>query len=166
MSVNVRRVRFYEWATGFFGAALLGVMFANWYRAQPAGRAFDAWQSFGAIDVFLAITGGLAVAVVVTAVFHRTPAVPLAIVTIVSLLAGVATLLVAIRAASVPHLATSGHVTSISREEGLWLGLVCCVGMVLSAWRSMGDEYFPQAVRPRPQVEKLDLPSISGGAPS
>jgi hypothetical protein len=153
MPVDLRRIRFYEWMLSLFGAGLLGVMFLDWYGV--GARRVDAWQAFGAIDVVLAIVGGLAVSIAVAAATHRTAAVPLALAGIATIAAGVATLLVLIRAASPPHLTPAG---SITREPGLWLGLICSIGMSICGWRSLADEHFPAAMRPQLDVERVALP--------
>ena len=163
MRFDLRRIRFYEWMLAFLGAVLLGVMFIHWYGVGTGStvlRRLDAWQAFGTIDVVLAIVGGLAIAVAVAAATHRTAAVPLALAAITTGVAMIATLLVVIRAASPPHLvAGASGADAVTRESGLWLGLVCCIGMVVCGWRSLADEHFPAVMRPKLDVERLSVPA-------
>src|SRR5947209_19779604 len=124
MTVDLRRIRFYEWMLALFGAGLIGVLFVDWYRVP--GRQVDAWQAFAATDVILAALGAVAVAVAVAAATHRTAALPQALSAVATLAGIVATVLVAIHAASVPDIGASG--ASVTREAGLWLALVCSIG--------------------------------------
>src|SRR5947209_203349 len=135
MTFDLRRIRFYEWMLALFGAGLIGVLFVHWYRV--AGRQFDAWQAFGVTDVVLAVLGAIAVSVAVAAATHRTAALPQALAALAALAGIVATILVLIRAASVPHLASAAPGGSVSREAGLWLALACSIGIAVCAWRSM-----------------------------
>ena len=153
MTFAVRRILFYEWILALFGAGLIGVLFADFYRVP--GLHVDAWQAFAATDVILAVLGAVAVAVAVAAATHRTAALPQALSAVATLAGIVATVIVVIHAASVPDISRGGNVT---RDAGLWLALVCSIGIPVAAWRSMADEHFPAPMRPKLHIEHLELP--------
>jgi hypothetical protein len=44
------------------------------------------------------------------------------------------------------------------REIGLYLGLAGALGVLVGAWRSMGDQSFPSAVTPQVEVTPLPAP--------
>jgi hypothetical protein len=171
MSFDLRRVRFYEWMLVLFGAALIGVMFARWYSVGVGGSVLarvDAWQAFSVIDVVLVIVGALAIGVAAAAATHRTAALAQALAALATLAGGVATILLVIRAASPPELADAmrAGAGSVTREAGLWLGLVCSIGIAVCGWRSMADEHFPAVMRSHLDVERLELPSDNHAATS
>jgi hypothetical protein len=151
MSFDLTRVRFYEWMLAAFGAALVGVMFVHWYGF--GARRVDAWQAFSVTDVVLAVVAAVAIGVAVAGATHRTVALPQALSALATIAGGVATIVVLVRAASPPG---DG---AVSREVGLWLGLVCAIGIAVCGWRSMSDEHFPGTMRQRLDVERLELPS-------
>jgi hypothetical protein len=157
MTFDLRRIRFYEWMLALFGAGLIGVLFVHWYRIP--GRRFDGWQAFGVTDVVLAGLGAVAISVAVAAATHRTAALPQALAAVAALAGIIATVLVLVRAASVPHLATAATAGPVTREAGLWLALACAIGIAVCGWRSMADEHFPEPMRPQLNVERLELPS-------
>jgi hypothetical protein len=161
VSFDLHRVRFYEWLLAFFGAALIGVMFVRWY-GLPHARHVDAWQAFSVTDVVLVACGGVAISVAVAAALHRTAAVPQALAAMATLAGLLATVLVVVRAASPPSLG-GGPVT---RDAGVWLGLVSAIGIGVCAWRSMADEHFPEVMRPHIDVERLELPTDDRPLPS
>lgn len=154
MSFDLHRVRFYEWLLAFAGAALIGVMFVHWY-GLPHGRHVNAWQAFSVTDIVLAVCGGVAVSLAVAAALHRTAAVPQALAAFATIAGFVATVLVVVRAASPPSLGAE----PVTRDAGVWLALVSAIGIVLCSWRSMADEHFPAVMRPRIDVERLELPA-------
>jgi hypothetical protein len=45
-----------------------------------------------------------------------------------------------------------------SRGVGLWLGLAGAIGVLVGAWRSMGDQSFPRAAAPQVEVTPLPAP--------
>jgi hypothetical protein len=44
------------------------------------------------------------------------------------------------------------------REFGLYLGVVATLGVLVGAWRSLGDESFPKGASPRVEVTPLPAP--------
>jgi hypothetical protein len=148
--VDVRRLRVQEWIAGAAGAVLVVSLFLEWYGA--GAKTWTAWQSFGTLDVVLAVAGLMAIALAVVAVVHRTQAVPLAIGSLLVLLGVVASAWLVFRVASPPDGVTH-------REAGLWIALVACLAVTIAALASIRDERFPRAVVDAAQAEPTTLPA-------
>jgi hypothetical protein len=146
--MDLRRLRHGEWMAGIAGAVLLVSLFLDWYDAA------NAWESFAVTDVVLAISALMGIALAVTAAAQRTTAVPQAISALTAPVALVAAVLAAIHAISLPDGASS-------REIGLWLGLAGAVGVLVGAWRSMGDQSFPATARTELEVTPLPAPKAT-----
>ncbi|HEV7846177.1 MAG TPA: hypothetical protein VGO83_07985 [Thermoleophilaceae bacterium] len=146
--MDLRRLRVGEYMLGAAGLALLVALFLPWYRggAASAGMTgwtayapslaadtFSGWRSLGALDVILALVALAAISVPLVTAAHRVPALPLAIETLVTLVAFVATLLVLFRVLNLPDWATG-------REWGLWLAFASTLGIFVSGLIAMRDE--------------------------
>jgi hypothetical protein len=147
--VDLRRVRYGEWIAGISGLALLVVMFLDWYSAGGSGA--NAWEAFSVIDVFLAIAALFGITLLLTEANQRTPAVPQAVGALTVPFASVASILVLIRLLDLP-----GPVDG--RELGLYLGVVATLGVLVGAWRSIGDQRFPREVATQVDVTPLPAP--------
>jgi hypothetical protein len=148
--MDLRRLRHGEWIAGIAGAALLVSLFLDWYSAQGGGTA-NAWESFAATDIVLAIAALAGISLAVAAATQRSPAVPQTISALTVPVAVAAAVLVVIHALSLPDGASG-------REFGLYLGIVGAFGVLVGAWRSMGDQSFPAAVAPQVEVTPLPAP--------
>lgn len=147
--MDLRRVRASDWAAGFFGAALIGLLWAPWYRGP---RHLDAWQSMAVNDVIFLIAGLLGVWVVVATLLHSTAAVPIAASVFAGLVGMVASVLAIIRLIWPPDLGPG----PTHRAAGVWLGAVAVIGMTVSALLSMHSER---------RAETADVPVTSLPAP-
>jgi hypothetical protein len=146
--MDLRRVRLGEWIAGASAVALLALMFLEWFGAEPkeatreaivSGKADQsAWQAFGVLDIVLALTAVMAIALVVVTATQRTPAVPIAFVSVTAFVAIAVTVWLAIRAAAPP--APEGSNLETTRKSGLWLGLAACAGIAAGALAGMRDE--------------------------
>jgi len=150
--VNPRRLRIGEWVTGMAGLALLGVMFLDWYEAGDAGAS--AWEAFSVIDVLLVIAALMAIATAVMAAAHNTPAVSLALASLLLLVGSIAAIAVAVRLLSTPDVA--GADSDVA--AGGWLGLLATLLVTGGALASMRDERFPRGARVEVPVETLPPP--------
>lgn len=142
---------------GCAGVAVLGVMFFDWYEVptlvligdvdQTAGRlGFNAWESFAVTDVILALAAVMALATFVLTATQPTAAVPLAVASLTTLVAGIAFVLVTIRVIWPPDL-TDG-VVDADRAAGAWLGLVAITAVVGGGLASIRDERLPEPEHP------------------
>jgi len=145
--VDLRRLRHGEWLAGTAGAVLFVSLFLDWYGA-------NAWDSFAATDIVLAVCALMGVGLAVAAATQRTPAVPQALSAITVPIALAAAVLAVIHTVSLPNGATQ-------RNIGLWLGLAGALGVLVGAWRSMGDQSFPGPARPQVDVTPLPAPKRS-----
>jgi hypothetical protein len=166
--MDLRRLRHGEWIAGVSGAALLVAMFLDWYTLDVPGRwpAANAWQAFAAVDVFLALAAVAGIALALTAATQRSPAVPQAVGALTVPIAFIAAILVVLRAldppgwesvvGGPPALFHAG--LPVSREIGLYIGVVATLGVLVGAWRSIGDQSFPRAAAPQVDVTPLPAP--------
>jgi carbon starvation protein CstA len=160
------RVRVGEWVAGASGVALLVFMFFAWYGAEPktagdapvSGKADRTpWEAFGILDIVLALTALMAIVLVFLTASQRTPALPIAFVSVTALLALIATIWLAIRAAAPP--APEGSNLETTRQTSLWLGLLACAGIAAGAWVGMRDES-PGLREPSPWDAPERSPSV------
>ena len=149
--MDLRRLRHGEWMAGTAGAVLLVSLFLDWYGA-------NAWDTFVATDVVLAISALMGIALALATATQRSPAVPQALSALIVPVALVAAVLVVIHTISLPDGADG-------RDIGLWLGLAGAVGVLVGAWRSMGDQSFPAAVRQQVEVTPLPAPKARAITP-
>lgn len=150
--MNPRRLRIGEWVTGTAGVALLGVMFLDWYEAGDA--AASAWEAFSVLDVLLVMVALMAIAVAVMAAAHDTPAVSLALASLLLLVGLIATIVLIVRALVPPDVGGADS----SLAAGGWLGLAATALVTVGALASMRDERFPRGARIEVPVETLPPP--------
>src|SRR4051794_32458392 len=98
--MDLRRVRPADWLTGLAGVAVLALLWAPWYTAT--GGDLSAWEALTVVDLWLALTALLAIAVPVVTAARDTPAIPVALDVVCGTVAVLAVVLVAVRLAWVP----------------------------------------------------------------
>jgi hypothetical protein len=148
--VDLRRLRVGEWIAGIGGAALLGALFLDWYSVDGSGAS--GWESFSVVDIALAVTGVLAIALAVLTSLHRAGAVPIATASVLGSIGFFTALLLLWRVLDPPG---SGDV---SREPGLWLGLAALATIAAGNILAMKDESTPDAARTNVPIETLPPP--------
>jgi hypothetical protein len=176
--VDLRRLRHGEWIAGISGVVLLVSMFFDWYGiAFPSSGRFvgdttaNAWESFAVVDIFLAAAALLGIALFLTAATQRSPAVPQSVGALTVPVAFVAAILVLLRLLDVPgwesvfngegaflNLSAGAKGLGVEREPGLYLGVAATLGVLVGAWRSIGDESFPRAATEQVEVTPLPAP--------
>jgi drug/metabolite transporter (DMT)-like permease len=121
-------------------------LFVRSYEA-PVGD-LDAWNTFGPGVVLLLAGVCAALAMVLSAVTERSPALPVSTAVWCVLLG-----LLAVIAALVRALERPEHATTVCL--GAWLALVGAVAILLGAWQVLRDErpslYEPARPAPRPR---------------
>jgi hypothetical protein len=160
--VDLRRVTPSDWGAGFFGAALIGLLWAPWYRAYepafvsrtpaPPHPSFNAWQAMAVNDVILLIAGALGIWVVVATATQSTGAVPITANVFASLMGLIASVLAVIRLIWPPDLGPG----PTDRAVGVWLGAAAAILMTLAALKSMSSER---------RAETADVPATTLPAP-
>lgn len=178
--MNPRRLRIWEWLTGLAGLVLLGSTFLDWYEADhrvfiqepgynnvfTAQGAINAWEAFAVLDVLIAIAALMAIATAVMAAAHNTPAVSLALASLLLWVAMIVTLGVLVRVLALPDVTIAGVTApddDVSRSLGLWVGLAASVLTTAGALGCMRDERFPRGAAEDVPVETLPVPPPEGG---
>jgi hypothetical protein len=153
--MNVRRLRPADWLTGVSGLALLLLLWAPWYGVSDG--TINAWSAFAVIDLWLALTALLAIAVPVVTANRDSPALPVAFDVITAAVSVIAVLLVIIRLLAIP-----GGEVADSREWGLYLGALATLGTCVGSWWAMRDESAP-GLREPPQARTVAAPPPGAG---
>jgi hypothetical protein len=173
--VDPRRLRIWEWITGLAGVVLLGSTFLDWYEADyrefiqepgysnvfTAQGTLNAWEAFSVFDVLIAIVALMAIATAVMAAVHNTPAVSLALASLLLLVGTIFTIALVVRVIALPEVAIAGVTApddDVTRSIGLWLGLAASVVVTGGALGCMRDERFPRAARVDVPIETLPPP--------
>jgi len=152
----MRRVRTGEIVAGVAGVLLLVSTFLNWYTVSGRDDGLTAWAAFGVVDLLVALVALLGIALAVSQVVGRGPALPVALGVITTTLALAGTLLVLYRILNQP-----GPNEAIGVSIGAWIGLVACAGVFFGAWLSLSDER-PRPADPVPPVpERRPTPARS-----
>jgi hypothetical protein len=175
--VDLRRLRNGEWIAGVSGVVLLVALFLDWYKirdvtgAKSAGDlSANAWDAFTVVDVFLAAAAVFGIALAVGAATQRSAAVPQAVGALTVPVAFIAAILVVIKLLDLPSWASVFQGTGgvylnsslggpkVVREPGLYIGVAATLGVLIGAWRSIGDQSFPKGASPQVEVTPLPAP--------
>jgi hypothetical protein len=141
--MDLRRLRVGEWIVGVSGVALLVSLFLDWYEGA------SGWEAFGALDVILFVVALSAIGLAVATAFQDTPAIPIALASLVTLLAFGALVLVVFRAIDPPgRLEVSG---------GIWVALVSVAALLAGSIVAIRDQRPGAPARPV-QAEELPAP--------
>jgi uncharacterized membrane protein HdeD (DUF308 family) len=144
--MSLRRVRVGELLALLGAACVIVSLLEPWYEGA-LGR-LDAWDTFGPAVVLLMAAACAALALVLSNLAERSPALPVSLA-VWSVLLG----LIAVIAAVVRVLERPDHATSLC--AGAWLALAGAVAILAGAWQSVRDErtslYDPASPEPRPR---------------
>ena len=143
--MELRRVRSNEWLAAGFGVLLIASLFLDWYTGATG------WESFAVTDVILAIAGLFGVGIWIGTATQRAPAVQQSMSALTCPVALLASILAVVHLLTVPG--------DGGREAGVWIGVASVLGLLVSAWRSMGDQRFPDTVTPEVEVAVLPTPA-------
>jgi hypothetical protein len=177
--MDLRRVRGWDWATGLAGLVLFASLFLDWYGVDTHGEpvsghtTLNAWQAFSVRDIVLAIAALLAIAYFVVAATQRTAAVPQATASAFVVPAGVVAAILALLALFFEpglepfgvHPGASGGTIgppAVTREIGLWIGTLAALCLFGFGWKAMRDKRFPDAMRPKLEVQRQPAPTPEG----
>jgi hypothetical protein len=166
--MELNRLRQGDLIAGLGGAALLIVMFLDWYGAGgnatfqgqdiKIALGFNAWEAFSITDLILALTAASGIALAVITATRRSPALPVAASVITATLGALATLLVFYRILNQP-----GPNEFFDVKLGAFLGFLSALAIAIGGWLAMRDEQWEEApvptdVRPTPPPEAQDPP--------
>jgi uncharacterized membrane protein HdeD (DUF308 family) len=144
--MSLRRLRVGELLALVGAACVIVSLLEPWYDGA-LGR-LDAWDTFGPAVILLMAAACAALALVLSNLAERSPALPVSLA-VWSILLG----LIAVIAAVVRVLERPDHTTSLC--AGAWLALAGAVAILAGAWQSLRDErtslYEPASPEPRPR---------------
>lgn len=137
--MELSRLRRGHWLAGGGGVALLVVMFLDWYSVGGVdgvrSQGITAWQSFGVLDVILALLALLAIALALFAAAQRSPALPAATAVFTSAAGGLVLLLVLYRILNQP-----GPNDFVEVSYGAFLGFLCVAVIAAGGWDAMSED--------------------------
>lgn len=143
--MRLRRLRAGELLALAGAIAACVALALDWY-GTPGRGALNAWDTFGAAIVLLALAIAAALLLCAATLLERSPALPIAAAVWSTLFSIIATVAMIVRVLERPDGASSA-------AAGAWLALGGAVAMLLGSWQSMRDErtecYEPPQVRPR-----------------
>lgn len=138
-----------EVLAGAGAVALLVSLWLPWYGLGPLPLSATGWEAFSVVDVILLLVGLLGLAVPVTCLLHRAPAIPVGVALVACGVAALVTLLVLYRLLDQP-----GPNDLVELRGGAWLGLAGVAAIAAGGWVAMADERMGVAevsfVEPRP----------------
>lgn len=148
--MDVRRVRPPDYLAGLAGLVLLFSLFTPWYTVSD-GTA-TGWSSLRLIDLWLALTAALAIALPIVTLAREAPALPVAVDVLTALASFVGVLLVLYRLLALPNAEfTTG------RSWGVLLAAVAVLGTAAGAYWAVRKQDMP-ATRPPPEVRAMPTP--------
>jgi len=150
--MTLNKVRVGDLLAGLGGLALLGLMFAPWYQflegvyvgtrvIAPNDTMQSAWESLTVLRFALALTALLGIAQLVTTVYERTTAWPVASQVFLAAIGSITSVWTAIRIVNPPGPNFAADV----RWPG-YVGLLATLAVTAGAWWSMREEVRPDAV--------------------
>lgn len=168
------RLRTADWATGLFGAALVGLLWAPWFMSLEAPSqaaavtrqgwtayapisavaSFNGWQAMEIDDIVLLVAGVIGIWVLVATATQSTAAIPLAAAAFAVFAGLLASVLVVIRLIWPPDLGPG----PTARSSGAWLALDAAIGLTVTALVSMRDER--RSTPAHVPVTELPLPRV------
>jgi hypothetical protein len=143
--MDTSRLRTGELIAGVAGAALIIIMFLNWWGAPEitvetplgevtsgGGASANAWEAADFNDIVWFVTGVVAVGLALAAATAQTVALPVAASALTAGLGILSTILILYRIIDPPFDA--------DREYGVFLGLIAAAAIAYGGWRSMQEE--------------------------
>jgi hypothetical protein len=129
------------------GAALIIIMFLNWWSApsvadvtgiaeqlgvETGDRTFNAWQASSFNDIIWFVTAVAAIGLGLLSATQTRMNLPVAASAIVTALGILSLILIVIRLIDPPY--------DLGREYGVWLGLIALLGITYGGWTAMQEE--------------------------
>jgi hypothetical protein len=143
--MDLSRVRRGEMIAALSGIALIIIMFFNWWGSPTAAvngldipgleveqLTFNAWQAHGLNDIIWLLTALAAIGFGLLSATQTRMDLPVAASAIVTALGILSLLLIVIRLIDPPG--------ELSREFGVWLGLIAILGITYGGWTAMQEE--------------------------
>jgi hypothetical protein len=132
---------------------LLLTSFMDWYAPRARAEGLDAWGAFSVLDILLAVVIALGLALALSQIAGRGPALPVALSVLTAAIGTAATLLVLYRILNQP-----GPDDAIEVRGGAYLGLFAVACVAAGGWWSMSDETPRASDPPPPEIERRPAP--------
>jgi hypothetical protein len=130
--VDPRRLTWGEWIAGASGLLLIVSLFLPWYSV--GGEELTAWQAMAVDDLLIALAGLVAIGAAIVVGVPRLAGFSVAAVTLGSIPAVIALILVIYR------LLSPAPEADASLAVGAWLGLLAAAAVVAGCWAGARDE--------------------------
>ncbi len=150
------RVRTGDVVAGVAGVLLLLSTFLQWYTVRGRADGLSAWGAFTIVDLLVGLVALLGIALALSQVVGRGPALPVALAVITTTLALAASLLVLYRILNQP-----GPNDAIGVGAGAWAGLAASLGVFFGAWLALSDERPRPVDPPPPEPQRRETPARS-----
>jgi hypothetical protein len=138
-----------ELIAGIAGFVLLIDLWFKWYgvkvsaagglRGFSFGVSANAWESFSLIDIILFLVSLVAIGIAVAKAMNRLPDLPAPVSTILTIVGGVALVLILFRTIDTPVDTHGVSGIDVTRKFGLWLGLLSAAALTYGGWRAMQE---------------------------
>ena len=152
--MRLDRVRPMDWAAAAAGVALLVVLALPWYDLLDG--TLSAFQAFVVVDLWLALTALLAIAIPIVTAWRETPAVPLAVAIAAEAAAWIGILLALWRAIDNPRDGADPTLMP-------WIGLLVTLLLAVAVWWALRDERAP-GLRAAPEARTMPAPPANAPA--
>jgi len=151
--------------------ALIVSLFLPWYGVEGAATTDTAWGAFAVLDVLLALLAAFGLGLAAAQLVPHLQPLAVATGSLTALIGLAACLLVLVRVLVLPDPATAAA-GEATRDVGLLVGVLSCLGVTAGAWLSMRDEGF--GLHPSGSIEAtlrgpapaLDIEPLSAPPPS
>jgi hypothetical protein len=152
--MRLERVRPMDWVAGATGVVLLVVMALPWYDLLDG--SLSAFQAFAFVDLWLALTALLAIAIPIVTALRDSPSVPLGVAVATEAVSWIAVLLALWRAIDDPGKGLDATLMP-------WIGLLATLAISVAVWWAIRDERAP-ALKPAPGAERMPAPPANAPA--
>ena len=143
-----------DWVAGAMGVLLLVVLTRPWYDLSDG--SLSGFQAFTVVDLWLALTALLAIAIPIVTAWRDSPSIPLGIATAAEAFSWIALLLALWRAVDDPR-------DGLDPTLMPWKCVLVTLGLAIAAWWSIRDERAP-GLRPPPPAERMAPPPANAPA--
>jgi drug/metabolite transporter (DMT)-like permease len=148
------RVRPIDWVAGATGVALLVVLALPWYDLLDG--SLTGFQALSVVDLWLALTALLAIAIPLVTAARDAPPVPLGVTVTAVACSWIAFLLALWRAIDSPR-------DGVDPTAMPWIAVLVVLALGVASWRAMRDERAP-GLRPAPAARTMPAPPANAPA--
>ena len=152
--MRLQRVRPMDWVAGAVGVVLLVVLALPWYDLLDG--TLSAFMAFSFVDLWLAATALLAIAIPIVTAWRDSPSVPIAVAVAAEAFAWIAVLLVLWRAIDDPGEGLQPTAMPL-------IGVLVTLALAIVVWLAIRDERAP-GLKPAPPARTMPVPPADAPA--